>query len=334
MKKIILGTIIITALVTYWGTKLLLNINNDSHHHNHLEHDENEHEEHSGHNNNHKEHEGHEEHDDEITLNILTEFGAEVGITSNGVLIETIELPGEVQIDPDRLAHITPRFDGLVKEVFKQIGEKVKKGELLAIIESNESLTAYELTSSIDGVIIDMHFTKGEIAQNTENFFAVANLSEVWVHLSVYQKYLSELKNGQSVKVLINSDLPQVKGNISFISPTIDKHTRTATARVILSNSNGLLRPGQFVTGLVTINQTQCEIMIPKTAIETVKGLPVIFAKDEHGFEPINIRIGKENSEYVEIISGLKIGQEYIKKGGFILKAQMAKSSFSDGHNH
>ena len=82
------------------------------------------------------------------------------------------------------------------------------------------------------------------------------------------------------------------------------------------------------------MNQTSCEIIIPKTAIETIKGLPVVFAKDEHGFEPVNIRIGKENFEFVEIISGLKLGQQYIKKGGFILKAQMSKSSFGDGHNH
>ena len=76
------------------------------------------------------------------------------------------------------------------------------------------------------------------------------------------------------------------------------------------------------------------KIIIPKTAIETVKGLPVVFAKDEHGFEPVYIRIGRENSEFVEIISGLKLEQQYIKKGGFILKAQMLKSSFSGGHNH
>ena len=109
MKKIIFCTVIITALVTYWGTKLLVNIDNDTHHHNHLGHDDN----------------GHEEHDDEITLNVLREFGAEVGVTSNGVLIETIELPGEVQIDPDRLAHITPRFDGVVKEVLQKIFTKL-----------------------------------------------------------------------------------------------------------------------------------------------------------------------------------------------------------------
>lgn len=315
MKKIILSTIIVTALITFWVTKELTN----SH--------QNEHSKHSGHSN-------HEEHNESITEEVLSEFGAEVDIASSGILNETIELPGEIQLDPDRLVHITPRFGGLVKEVYKQIGDKVNEGDLLAIIESNESLTVYELKSSINGVIIDMHFTKGETAQNSDNFFAIANLSKVWLNLSVYQKYLTELKIGQTVNVLIKKDFPPISGEISFISPTIDEHTRTAIARVVLSNSNGWLRPGQFTTGLVIVGQSNCNIMIPNTSIETVKGLDVVFTKNEHGYEPINIKIGKQNSEFVEILSGLKVGQHYIKKGGFILKAQMAKSSFGGGHNH
>ena len=101
-----------------------------------------------------------------------------------------------------------------------------------------------------------------------------------------------------------------------------------------MNNLNGNIRPGQFVTGIVTIAKTQIEMIIPKTAIENIDGIPIVFAEDEHGFEPVNIRIGRENQQSVEILSGLILGQKYIKKGGFILKAQLAKSSFSDGHNH
>jgi len=318
MNKKILGIICITAFITFWGTKILFEPTHTEHHNNHADHSD---------------HDEHDEHG-EITLAILEEFGAEVGTVSSGILEETIQLPGEIQIDPDRLAHITPRFDGVVKAVFKHIGEAVKKDELLAIIESNESLTAYEIRSSIDGMIIDIHFTKGETAQTTEHYFAVANLSEVWVNLSVYQKYLSKLEIGQSVALLINPQSPMVLGKISFISPTIDEHTRTATARVILQNPRGHFRPGQFVTGVVTVAKTHIKMILPKTAIENIGGLPIVFAQDEHGFEPVNIRIGKENEQSVEILFGLNLGQKYVKKGGFILKAQLAKNSFSDGHNH
>jgi membrane fusion protein, heavy metal efflux system len=158
--KITILSIILTALITFWVTNTFVHT---------------EHEEHSE--IHHDEHEGHEEHGEEaeehheITPETLQEFGVKFATVSRGVLEEIIELPGEIQIDPNRLAHITPRFDGVVKDVFKYTGESVKKDELLAIIESNESLTDYELRSSIDGIIIDMHLTKGETAQKSEHFF-------------------------------------------------------------------------------------------------------------------------------------------------------------------
>ena len=318
MNKQILITIVITAILTFFGTRFFV-------HHDH---------ENTGHPKHHDDHG--DEHGSRLSYSpeILKEFGIQIGTASGGVLEEIIELPGEIQIDPDRLAHITPRFDGVVKEVFKQIGDRVKKDELLAIIESNESLTAYELRSSINGIVIDMHFTKGETAQRPDHFFAVADLSEVWVNLSVYQKYLPQFRVGQPANILLSSDLPPVSGSISYISPTLDVQTRTATARVVLKNKDSKFRPGQFITGQVTVDRINCKVLIPKTALETVNDQPVVFVKDEHGIESVPVQIGKENNHSVEILSGLKIGQKYVKKGGFILKAQLAKGSFGGGHSH
>ena len=317
MNKTFIGSIIITAILTFYVTRYITLSQKEFHHDKHID--------------------GHA--DDSgpelvFTPEILEEFNIVVETVSGGVLEKTIELPGEIEINPNRLAHITPRFDGMVMEVFKQIGEQVDKGELLAIIESNESLTSYELRSSINGVVIDMHFTKGETAQRPDHFFAIADLSEVWVNLSVYQKYLPQLSIGQAATILINSDIPQITGMISYLSPILDEHTRTATARVVLKNIDGEYRPGQFVTGRVVVERASLPIVVPKTALETINGLSVVFVEDDHGFESRVVKIGQENQESVEILSGLNVGQKYVMEGGFILKAQMAKSSFGGGHNH
>ena len=265
---------------------------------------------------------------------LLHEFGIVVETASGGILEEIIELPGEIHIDPDRLAHITPRFDGVVQKVFKQIGDRVKKDDLLAIIESNESLTMYELRSSINGIVIDMHFTKGETVQRPDHYFAVADLSEVWVILSVYQKYLSQIEKGQMVNVLLNSENQILKGQISYISPTLDERTRTATARVIINNTDLKYRPGQFITGQVIVDNSYKNIVVPKTAVETINNQTVIFVVDEHGIEKANVSAGKTNHINVEIISGLTLGQSYVKKGAFVIKAEFEKESFGGGHNH
>ena len=314
MNKTIIGTAIITALLTFFVTRQYFTPNDEIHDENHAE----------------------DNHESEMNFSqeLMDEFGIVVDTASGGNLERTIELPGEIKIDPDRLAHITPRFDGVVQKVFKQIGDRVKKDDLLAIIESNESLTTYELRSSIEGIVIDMHFTKGETAQRPDHFFAVADLSEVWVNLSIYQKYLSQIEIEQTVNVIYNSENHSVKGQISYISPTLDERTRTATARVIINNAEFKFRPGQFITGEVIVDNTYCNIVVPKTALETVDDKPVVFTVDEHGIEPKSVTFGKKNHKNVEIISGLTLGQSYVKKGAFVLKAEFGKESFGGGHNH
>ena len=245
-----------------------------------------------------------------------------------------IELPGEIQIDPDRLAHITPRFEGVVKKVFKQIGERVEKDELLAVIESNESLTTFEVRSEIAGTVIEMHLTTGETISDSDHGFIVADLSQVWANLSVYQKELSFIRTGQKTTIIVSSELPTVSGTISYISPVLDEHTRTANARVIIQNEDGYFRPGQFITGRVVIEEESVSLLIPKTAIQIINNQTVVFVKDEHGFEPQIVHVGRANENRVEILSGLEQGQWYVSQGGFTLKAQLAKGSFGDGHGH
>ncbi|MBC8403383.1 MAG: efflux RND transporter periplasmic adaptor subunit [Candidatus Marinimicrobia bacterium] len=264
----------------------------------------------------------------------LEEFDIEIDMAGPGTLVIHRDLTGEIVIDPDRLAHIGPRFPGIVKEVRKQLGDHVNQGEVLAIIESNESLTPYEVRSLIGGTVIEMHLTQGEVVSEADHAFIVADLSEVWVNLSVYQKDLIYIKIGQMAEIDSGQELPPVTGTISYISPILDQHTRTATARVILKNSDGLLRPGLFVTGKVIVENINVDIAIPKTALQSIDDQSSVFIKTQKGFEPKPVHLGKTNEHVVEILSGLKPGQEYISQGGFSLKAQLAKGSFGDGHGH
>lgn len=90
----------------------------------------------------------------------LEEFEITVDTAGPRILTVYRVLPGEIAIDPNRLAHIVPRFPGIVRDVRKGLGDRVEQGEVLAIIESNESLSPYEVRSLISGTIIEMHLTQ------------------------------------------------------------------------------------------------------------------------------------------------------------------------------
>lgn len=276
-----------------------------------------------------------DEHEDEVvnlTDEELYEFGIELATAGPGLLQQHMDLTGEIIIDPGRLAHIVPRFPGIVKEVRKEIGSRVQKGEVLAIIESNESLSPYEVISLIQGTVIDMHLTLGEVVSDASHTFTIADLSKVWINLSIYQKDLPYVNLNQTVIISAGPNMKEAIGKITYITPIIEEKTRTATARVKLPNPDGRWKPGLFVTGRVITDEVEVPVRVPKTALEMMENQTVVFIKTDKGFRAQPVLGRRENEKFVEIISGLETGQEYVAKNGFIIKAELGKKAFSDEH--
>ncbi len=262
----------------------------------------------------------------------LKEFGIELAVAGPGKLQIHTDLTGEIVIDPERLAHVVPRFPGVVKEVRKKIGDKVRKVEIIAIIESNESLAPYEVKSLINGTVIDMHMTLGELIDDDAHAVVVADLSHVWADFSVYQKDLPHVRIGQPVEITLGPGISAAKGKISYITPVVDEETRTATARVVLKNADGRWKPGLFVKGRLIVEEKEVKLLVPKSAIETLEDRPVVFVQTDEGFKPQTVVVGRTNGNGVEIIGGLRPGQRYVTKNAFTLKAELGKSAFGDEH--
>ena len=277
-----------------------------------------------------------EQHNEVVQLSQdeLDEFGIQLAKAGPGKLKIHVSLPGEIIIPPDNLAHIHPRFPGMVKKVFKEIGDPVKKGQALAVIEGNESLSEYEVKSLINGTIVEKHLSLGEVVEDSEHGFVVADLSHVWAMLKLYQKDLPLVKTGQKVVISSGQDMPHAVGKIDYISPIIDEATRTAEARVSLDNPKGYWKPGFFVSGRITTSNVEVDLLIPKTAIEYYEDQKVVFVQTDEGFEPRAVQIGRTNETTVEIIAGLKAGESYARKGGFTIKAELQKSELGEGHEH
>ena len=120
----------------------------------------------------------------------LAAAGIEIAAAGPGAVDIGTELVGEVHPNGDRLAHITPRFPGIVRDVLKNAGDPVRAGDVLAVIESSDSLAPYSMKTAIDGVVIAKDLTRGEAVERTKQAFVVADLASVWVDLAVYQKDL------------------------------------------------------------------------------------------------------------------------------------------------
>ena len=371
--------------------------------------------EHKGHEEEHGEHEEHGEEEDLVQLSTteLETFGVETAVAGPGHLEVHVSLPGEVTVNPDRFAHITPRVSGVVQKVHKKLGDRVRSGDVLAVLSSRElsdlksaflaakerlalaeitfdredrlwkdgissereyldakqmlaelrieaqsaehklhalgftdaylktlpdqpdmSYTKYEVVAPFDGVVVAKHIALGENVKDDAEVFSIADLSTVWVSLTVYQKDLSHLKINDKVHISAKEGGEVVTGQISYVSPIIDEATRTATARVVLDNVDGHWRPGLFVQGAVEVDNKSVTMLVPKTALQNVENKISVFVQTEEGFKPQPVVVGETNVTQAEIVSGLRLGQVYVAKGAFTLKAQLAKGEFESGHSH
>ncbi len=271
-----------------------------------------------------------------ITLSAeeLVEFNIVTAKVGPGEISSTINLPAEIHANDDELAHIVPRYEGIVTDVFVHVGDQVTVGQTLANIEGNASLSIYPLKTRIAGTVISKHITRGEAASRDRAPFVIADLNTVWLDIHVFQRDLDLVNEGQNITVTDGLGMPSVIGKISYVSPVVDETTRTSVARAVLDNKNRMWRPGMFVTATVEVGSKQVALVVPATALFTIHDHSAVFIADEHGFEVREVSTGALNSNFVEILSGLHAGETIVTQGGFTLKAELEKSTFGDGHNH
>ncbi len=262
-------------------------------------------------------------------------------VKNSGVIIETagpskiktaIKVNGRVLPNEDHFAHIIPRYPGIVKKITKRLGDSVAKDEVMAIVESNESLQPYEVKSSIAGTVIEKNVTTGEFAKEGEAIYAVADLSTVWVDLNVPRKDFDKLKLGEKVFISAGEGMTNAQGTVSYISPFGAENTQTMLARVELPNPNGNWRPGLFVTGEIIVEESEVPVAVKTSGLQTFRDWEVVFMQHENLFEIAILELGRRDDEWVEVLSGIRAGQKYAAENSFIIKADILKSGASHDH--
>ena len=275
-----------------------------------------------------------DEHSESIILSDAKVEASEIELVkaSSGVLRESLFLNGIVQPNQESLVQVTPRFPGIVREVRKRIGNAVQKGDVLAVIESNQSLTQYELKASLAGTVIDRQITLGEYASEQKPAFVVADLSTVWVDFSVYRRDLKRVSVGDQVFIDPADGGAPIDAKISYLSPVGSSDTQSAIARAMVPNAGQRLRPGLFVTGRLMLTAKKVGVAVKSSALQTVENRTIVFVRNGEKFEARNVVIGERDPQLVEITDGVLDGDVYAAKNSFIVKAEMTKGAGGDEH--
>jgi cobalt-zinc-cadmium efflux system membrane fusion protein len=255
----------------------------------------------------HDDHDDHEDSGSAVHLDqaTLDEFGIVTAVVGPDTLRTYRSLPGEVRPNAERIAHLVPRYDGIVREVHTRIGDNVKAGDVLAVIESDASLTDFNVSAALGGTVIQRHISLGEAVSRDQTLFVVADLDTVWIEIAIYLRDLETVDTGLPVNLSCGRHDAVTPAVIGYVSPVVDEATRTATARVTMPNHDRHWRPGMFVTADVEISAEEVALSVPQTALFTIDGHQVVFVQTDEGFTPHEVTVGHRAGGLVEILGGL-----------------------------
>ncbi|MFM2085484.1 MAG: hypothetical protein RLZZ237_353, partial [Pseudomonadota bacterium] len=320
---------------------------------------------------------GHEEVEGRLELSAAQIQAAGVTIAEAGParIKTTVSLPGEIRFNEDRTAHVVPRLAGVVEAVQADLGQLVKKGQVLAVIASTElseqrssllsaqrrlslarstyereeklwhekisaeqdylqaqqawreaeiavqnasqklsalgatgggkgPLNRYEIRAPFDGMVLEKHIALGEAVKEDANIFVISDLSTVWAEIAVPAKDLATVRVGGKAEVKASAFDASAKGVITYVGALIGEQTRTAKARITLSNPDMAWRPGLFVTVAVVSGEADAAVTVHSEAIQSVEDKPTVFLRIKQGFQATPVKLGRSDGKLTEITEG------------------------------
>ena len=265
-------------------------------------------------------------------VEIKDKIAQKAGITTQaagaGVINQTLTVYGKAVADTSKISHIEARFPGIIKRVNVAIGDKVKKGQILAVIESNESLNRYNVTAPFSGTITARHAAQGEQSED-QALFTLANFDFVWAEFQIFPTQSQRIGAGQDVMVSLGDR--QTNTTLKHLIPSTNGQP-FMIARALLDNSNGQWTPGLLVEGKVTVQKVSTPLLISNKAIQTFRDWQVAFIKvgNEYEFRPLTLGLSDDNN--TQVLSGLKLGDEYVVENSYLIKADLEKSGASHDH--
>lgn len=188
----------------------------------------------------------------------------------------------------------------------------------------------YEMRSPIAGRVTMRELVAGQAVSTDKKVFTIADLAKVWVEIAISPSDLVFAKEGQQVRVQAGERKADAK--VIALSPVIDPDTRSARAVAELDNASGEWQLGDYVNAQLISGRQDVDVGVPRGALQTINGNKVVFVLDGPGFRARPVTVGRDDSQNVEILSGLEFGETVATNNTFTLKAELGKAEAEHEH--
>ncbi|MFC1554743.1 efflux RND transporter periplasmic adaptor subunit [candidate division KSB1 bacterium] len=193
------------------------------------------------------------------------------------------------------------------------------------------------LVTPIDGVVIEREVRKGEQIEPGTCLFKIIDNSSVWIEADVFEKDLSSLKMGGTIKIKVPAYPDKTfEGKIFYIGSVLNEVTRTVKIRSEVSNRDLLLKPGMFAEIDVITGVRENVLAVPAEAVLTDDNQNYVFLKEGDEFHRHIVELGYKSGGLVQILAGIPDDAEVVVKGNYQLKSRLLMSGVDAhaGHSH
>jgi cobalt-zinc-cadmium efflux system membrane fusion protein len=220
------------------------------------------------------------------------------------------------------------------REALRLVGLSDDEIKSVSWSSGDHPLSHFPLLAPFGGTVVEQHITIGELIEPDETPYTIADLSNVWVLLDIYEKDLARVHVGDDAGVSVEAYPGETfRGKVTYLSSLLDPATRTAQARVEIDNGDGRLRPGMFATSTLSGETGPAveQLVIPRDAVQQVHGKPVAFVEVQPGsYAMRELSLGRQAGPDVAVLAGVRAGERVVTEGAFYLKSIVLKEEVGE----
>lgn len=190
--------------------------------------------------------------------------------------------------------------------------------------EAGTAQARFTLDAPASGVVAELGVREGVAVASGTTLFRIAGLERVWAVIEVPEVQAVRLARGQKVSATLQSDATQVfDGELKEILPQVNADTRTLQARFEVDNRSGKLVPGMLLR-LRIAGATASRLVVPAEAVIRTGARAVVIIRQQGGgtFEPREVKLGVDLGNDVEVLDGLRPGEEVVASGQFLIDSE------------
>lgn len=238
----------------------------------------------------------------------------------------TIFAVGRVEEVPGNKHFVSSRIPGRAIKVNAYIGDRVKKGQVLAVVESRQPGNpppTIELKAARDGLVIKSHILQGQPVEPETELFDISDRAEMWVVARIPEQLAAGIGPGTEARIVfpaLGGD--PITAELRRFGVQANREAGAIEGIFRISNTDGKLQPGMRAEFSIIVSRRPNVLAVPEESLQGDPASRVVYVKDfdiPNAFVKVPVVVGETGGGWVEVKEGLFPGDEVVTRGSYML---------------